>query len=68
MGTPTDYGYMEVTTTCPIGGCGGTDTIRVYGENGETVTTTVLCSTCDQYYAAEVVITVSGAPTEYELT
>jgi hypothetical protein len=62
-----DFGYMDVTFECPESGCSGTETVRVWGQNGESIYRTVECTTCSVTNAMKVVITVSGAVTEYEL-
>lgn len=62
-----DFGQVTVTATCPVVGCGGTDSVRVFGNNNQTKYYNVKCSTCEATYTIKVVFTVSGAVTNYEL-
>jgi len=59
-----DYGYMDVSATCPTHG-GVTETVRIYGSNGDTVYRVVKDQTNGDYFTIKVVITVSGAVTSY---
>ena len=59
-----DYGYMDVTATCPTHG-GATETVRIYGTNGEVVYKVVEDSTNGDFYTIKVTITVSGAVVSY---
>jgi len=59
-----DYGWMTVTTECPVEACDETVDIRVFGKDGDTVYRTVEDAAGHTYVVA-VVITVEGAVTEY---
>jgi hypothetical protein len=59
-----DYGYMDVTVTCPTHGA-YTKTIRVFGKDGDTVRRIVEDETNSDFFIVEVVVTVSGSPTSY---
>ena len=63
-----DFGYMDVTAECPVSGCAGEETVRVWGQNSASVYKNVLCATCAATYTIKVVVTVSGVVTNYELT
>ena len=59
-----DFGWVTVTTTCPVvGGDGDTDT-RVFGSDGETIYKNVECPEGHKYTVG-VVMTVEGAATAY---
>lgn len=60
-----DFGWVTVTAECPAGGCDGEDDVRVFGSHGESIYRNVECSTCSVVYNVKVVITCSGAVTEY---
>lgn len=64
----TSSATIEVTTDCPEIDCDGTDDIAVFGFDGQTVHTDVVCSTCGVTYHVAVVITAEGAATETSLT
>ena len=59
-----DFGYMEVTGTCPVTGADGDTTIRVFGNNGDSIYRNIVCPE-GHTYTVKVVITVNGAVTEY---
>jgi len=59
-----DYGYMDVDVTCPTHG-GVTETIRVYGSNGDVVYQVVEDQTNGDFFTAKVTITVSGSVVAY---
>jgi len=59
-----DFGYMTVTTTCPVNAPDGDTDTRVFGEDGSTVYKTVTCPEGHKYTVGTV-ITVSGVATEY---
>ena len=61
-----DFGYMTVTTTCPVNGADGTKDTRVFGEHGTTVYKTETCPE-GHVYTVGTVITCSGAATAYEI-
>ena len=63
-----DFGQVTVTGTCPVGVCGETTEVRVFGNNNQTKYYNVKCSVCEETYTIKVVFTVSGAVTNYELT
>jgi len=60
-----DFGYMDVTATCPT--CFEEVTVRIFGQDGATITRTVKDSS-DHVWAIDAVITVEGYVTDYELT
>jgi len=60
-----DFGYMAVTADCPADGCAGTEVVRVWGQNGDSLYRTVYCTTCEVSWTIKVVVTVSGAVTNY---
>lgn len=59
-----DYGYMDVTVTCPTHGA-VTETIRVYGTNGQVVYRVVKDTTNGDFFTAKITITISTAVTTY---
>lgn len=61
----TDFGYLTATTTCPS--CGTETDVRIFGENGDTKYKSVTCD-CGVTFTSAVVITVSGAVTDYTLS
>jgi len=60
-----DYGYMDVESACPQEGCTGTDTIRVFGQDGHSYYRIQKCSTCGRHYGVKVNLSVSGEIVEY---
>jgi hypothetical protein len=61
----TDYGYMTVTAECPS--CLVETDVRIIGNDGDEKYRTINCA-CGVTYAIKVVLTISGAVTEYTLT
>jgi len=59
-----DYGYMEVTSTCPVVAEDGDTTSRIFGKDGATIYRNVVCPEGHTYTIA-IAITVEGAVTEY---
>lgn len=59
-----DFGYMTVTTTCPVNAPDGDTESRVYGEDGQTVYQNAVCPEGHEYTVGTV-ITVSGVATAY---
>lgn len=59
-----DYGYMTVTTTCPVTPADGTTDTRIFGKNGDTIYKTVQCPNGHDYTIG-VVLTISGVATAY---
>jgi hypothetical protein len=59
-----DYGWVTVTTECPVEACDETKDIRVFGKNGDSIYRTVT-DDAGHTYTVKVVMTVSGAVTEY---
>ncbi len=59
-----DYGYMDVTATCPTHGS-ATETVRIFGKHGDTVYKVIKDSTNGDYYTLKVVLTISGSVTSY---
>jgi len=58
-------GRVELTTTCPYGGCSETKDVSVFGDHGTDVYAVVECPGCDKFYTIKVAITISGAITYY---
>jgi len=63
----TDHAQVTVTAECPAEGCDGEDDVTVEGDHGDSKYKMVTCSTCSVTYGIKVVITASGAVTEYAL-
>lgn len=61
----TDFGWVTVTAECPAQGCDGEDDVRIFGSHGASIYRSVKCTTCDVTYTVKVVVTCSGAVTEY---
>ena len=61
-----DFGYMTVTTTCPVVGADGNTDTRVFGEHGTTVYKQATCPE-GHVYTVGTVVTVSGVATAYEI-
>lgn len=60
----TDFGWVTVTATCPVTPADGTTTVRMFGAHGESLYRNVECPE-GHTYTVKVVITCSGAVTEY---
>ena len=60
-----DFGWVTVTAECPADGCEGENEVRVFGSHGDTIRRNPICPTCETAYTVEIVITCSGAVTEY---
>ena len=60
----TERGWIKTTATCPS--CSNTDTIIVFGGNGDVVNKPVTCSSCSELYSAEVTITLTASVVNYE--
>ena len=60
----TERGWIKATTTCPS--CGETDTVVVFGGNGDIVNKAVTCSACNELYSAEVTITFTASVANFE--
>ncbi|MBU2051341.1 MAG: hypothetical protein KKH61_20530 [Gammaproteobacteria bacterium] len=59
-----DFGYVTVTTTCPVTPADGDTDTRIFGVHGDTVYRNIKCPEGHDYTIG-VVLTVSGAATEY---
>ena len=59
----TERGWIKATTTCPT--CSATDTVVVFGGNGDVIGKDIKCSSCDDLYSSEVTITFTAAVTNH---
>lgn len=62
-----DHAQVTVTTDCPADGCAATNDVTVEGDHAASKYRMVECATCDVWYGVKIVITASGAATEYVL-
>ena len=60
----TDFGYMTVTTTCPVEPLDGDADTRLFGQDGNTVFKQETCPE-GHVYTVGTVINVSGVATAY---
>jgi hypothetical protein len=59
-----DYGYVGITSTCPVSASDGDTDSRIFGKDGDTIYRNVVCPE-GHTYTIEVDLTVEGAVTEY---
>ena len=59
-----DFGYMTVTTTCPVNAPDGDSETRLFGQDGSTVYKQETCPE-GHVYTVGAVLTISGVATAY---